>query len=230
MQENFTTRTAMLLGEDGVKQLKNSHILVVGLGGVGSYTAEALARAGVGNLTLCDHDTVSLSNLNRQLCALQSTLGHYKTEVMQNRILDINSECSVTIHTTFFDESTADSILPQSCDYIIDAIDSVSAKTQLIRIAHHKHIPILSAMGTGNKLDPSRFRIVPIEKTSICPLARVMRRRLKDLGIHNHMVLFSDEQPIIPAQGGSVPGSVSYVPSCAGLMLAGYVIRSLTGH
>ncbi len=228
MEENFASRTAMLLGHDGVEKLKNSHVLVVGLGGVGSFTVEALARAGVGRLTLCDHDRVSLSNLNRQLCALRSTVGQYKTQVLRDRIADINPECQVTLHTDFLEEANAKDIIPSDCNFIVDAIDSVASKTQLICYAHKAGISIVSAMGTGNKLDPSRFRIVPIEKTSVCPLARVMRRRLKDAGIQGHMVLFSDELPVIPPEGGSVPGSVSFVPSCAGLMLAGYVIRRLT--
>lgn len=230
--KDFYLRTAMLLGEPAVEKLKNSKVLVVGLGGVGSYSVEALARAGVGSITLCDHDKVSASNVNRQLCALNSTIDHFKTEVIAKRLLDINPQCKIKAFTTFFDENTADIILEGGFDYIIDAIDSVDAKVHLIKTAFDLSIPIISALGTGNKLDPTKFEITTIDKTSVCPLARVMRRKLKDIGIKKHLVLFSKEQPIKPLpletnNGRPVPGSISFVPSCAGLTLAGYVIRTL---
>ena len=224
-------RTAMLLGENAVLKLNNSSVLIVGLGGVGSYASEAVARSFVGNISLCDHDIVSASNINRQLCALTSTIGKLKTEVVAKRILDINPNCNVKTFTRFFDETSANDILSEKYDYIIDAIDSVDSKVHLIKMAHDAEIPIISALGTGNKLNPMLFQITEIEKTSVCPLARVMRRKLKDAGIKKHKVLFSTEQPVmttLPKSGEHpVPGSVSFVPSCAGLMLAGFVVKSL---
>ena len=224
-------RTAMLLGENAIETLAGKHVAVFGVGGVGGYCAEALARAGVGALTLVDDDTVSVSNLNRQLVALQSTIGMPKTEVMAARIREINPDCRVTVLTKRYTEETREAFFSLGFDYVADCIDSVACKTSLIETAIQRQIPIISAMGTGNKLDPTKFVITDLSKTSGCPLARVMRRELKQRGILHHTVLYSTEQAIKPLfqpdEGKAVPGSVSWVPSCAGLMLAGHIIQQL---
>ena len=224
----------MLLGDDALQKLANSHVAVFGIGGVGSYCAEALARAGVGQLTLIDDDTVSVSNLNRQLVALHSTIGKAKTDVMAQRIHDIAPDCKVNVLTRRYTPEDRDGFFSPTPDYIADCIDSVSCKTDLIATALKNEISIISAMGTGNKLDPSKFVITDLSKTSGCPLARVMRRELKKLGILHHTVLYSTEPamtPLFQPQDNSrVPGSVSWVPSCAGLMMAGYIITALIGR
>lgn len=227
-------REEMLLGSAAVEKLKNSHVLVFGIGGVGSYAAEGLARAGVGALTLVDNDTVGETNINRQLCALHSTVGQNKAEVMAQRVLDINPDCKVTALPLYYSEETKGDFFPGNYDYIIDAIDLVSCKLSLIQTAMTNQIPIISAMGTGNKLDATQFRITDISKTSGCHLARIMRKELRNRGILHHTVLYSEELPMEPQQTEapppgrrSVPGSVSWVPSCAGLMLAGYVVQAL---
>ena len=233
MQDPFI-RERMALGDRAVEKLKASHVAVFGIGGVGSYTAEALARAGVGSLTLVDNDTVGLSNLNRQLCALHSTLGQYKAEAMASRIRDINPQCRVRAITELYTEETKERFLDIPYDYIADCIDLVSCKLSLIQNAHNMNIPILSALGTGNKLDPSRFQITDISKTSGCPLARVVRKELRARNIYKHKVLFSDEEPLTPIAletpppgRRSIPASVSWVPSVAGLMIAGAIIQDL---
>lgn len=227
-------REGMLLGSAAMEQLRKSHVIVFGIGGVGSYAAEGLARAGIGALTLVDNDTVGESNLNRQLCALHSTLGRNKAEVMAQRVRDINPDCRVTALPLYYSEETKAQFFPGDYDYVIDAIDLVSCKLSLIQTAMACNIPIISAMGTGNKLDPTQFRITDISKTSGCHLARIMRRELRNRGIVHHTVLFSEELPLDPAQTEtpppgrrSIPGSVSWVPSCAGLMLAGFVVQAL---
>lgn len=232
--ENQFIRQEMMFGAEAMARLKAAHVAVFGIGGVGSYAAEALARAGVGALTLIDSDTVSLSNLNRQLCALHSTVGQNKTDAMAARIRDISPECAVTSLPLLYTEETKERFFTVRYDYIVDAIDLVSCKLSLIQTAKERGIPMISAMGTGNKLDPAQFRITDISKTSGCHLARVMRRELKARGIVHHTVLFSEELPITPLpleeppEGRrSIPASVSWVPSCAGLMLAGYVVREL---
>ena len=232
--ENPFIRQEMLLGAEAMQRLRQAHVIVFGIGGVGSYVAEGLARAGVGALTLVDSDTVGLSNLNRQLCALHSTLGQYKSDVMAARIRDINPLCRVTSMPTLYCEETKEAFFQERYDYIVDAIDLVSCKLSLIQTAIERGIPIVSAMGTGNKLDPTRFRITDISKTSGCHLARVMRRELRNRGILHHTVLYSEELPKTPADletpppgRRSIPASVSWVPSCAGLMLAGYVVQQL---
>lgn len=225
MQEAFV-RTAMLLGEDAMAVLAQKHVAVFGLGGVGSFCAEALARAGVGALTLVDDDTVAESNLNRQLVALRSTLGQPKAQVMAGRIGDINPQCRLTVLVQRYTPETREAFFAQPLDFVADCIDSVACKTDLIATAISREIPILSAMGTGNKLDPSKLVLTDLAETSVCPLARVMRRELKKHGIVRHRVLYSTEAPIrVP--GATVPGSVAWVPSCAGLMMAGEIIRSL---
>lgn len=231
MQEQFTRQT-MILGSDALCRLRESHVAVFGIGGVGSFCAEALARAGVGRLTLVDDDTVAPSNLNRQLIALHSTIGRPKVEVMAERITDINPDCQVNPMYLRYEEETKEAFFATEPDYIADAIDSVGAKLSLIETAIQRQVPIISSMGTGNKLDPTQFAITDIYKTSGCPLARVMRRELKKRGITQHTVLFSPEEPCRPdpdLQDGSrpVPGSVSWVPSCAGLIIAGHILRAL---
>lgn len=230
-------RTQMILGEDALLKLYNSHILIVGLGGVGGYSLEALVRSGVGAITICDHDTVSLSNINRQLCALHSTIGEYKVDVLYKRALDINPNLEIRAFKKYYTKDNREEILDIKYDYIIDAIDSVTSKIDLIKSANDKKIPIISAMGTGNKLDPSKFEICDISKTSVCPLARVMRKELKKREIYKHKVLFSKEIPLKPIQlddipqgKGNVPGSISFVPSVAGLMISGYVINEIVGE
>jgi len=224
-------RTAMLLGENAIETLAGKHVAVFGIGGVGGFCAEALARAGVGSLTLVDDDTVSVSNLNRQLVALRSTVGMPKTEVMAARIADIDPDCRVTVLTKRYTEETKEEFFSLGFDYVADCIDSVACKTSLIETSIRRQIPIISAMGTGNKLDPTKFVITDLSKTSGCPLARVMRRELKQRGILHHTVLYSTEQAIKPLfqpeEGKAVPGSVSWVPSCAGLMMAGHIIQKL---
>lgn len=226
-----TIRTAMLLGENALERLAQSHVAVFGVGGVGGFCAEALVRAGVGAITLVDDDTVSVSNLNRQLVALQSTIGQPKTEVMAQRIHEINPMCQVRLFTKRYTAENREEFFTEHLDYIADCIDSVACKTSLIETALGRSIPILSAMGTGNKLDPTKFVITDLSKTSGCPLARVMRRELKQKGIVHHTVLYSTEparKPLFqPDEGKVVPGSVSWVPSCAGLMMAGHIIQSL---
>lgn len=226
-----TIRTAMLLGPGALEILSVKHVAVFGIGGVGGFCAEALARAGVGSLTLVDDDTVSESNLNRQLVALRSTIGLPKTEVMAARIQDINPDCRVTILTKRYTEQNKEEFFSLRFDFIADCIDSVACKTSLIETATQRNVPIISAMGTGNKLDPTKFVITDLAKTSGCPLARVMRRELKLRGILHHTVLYSTEpalKPLFqPDVGKSVPGSVSWVPSCAGLMMAGHIIQTL---
>lgn len=233
MEETFI-REEMILGRLAMQRLARSHVIVFGIGGVGSYAAEGLARAGVGALTLVDSDTVGVSNLNRQLCALHSTLGRFKSDVMAERILDINPDCRVKSVPEHYCEETKERFFSQNCDYIVDAIDLVSCKLSLIQTAQERCIPIISSMGTGNKLDPMRFCITDISKTSGCHLARIMRRELRNRGIYHQTVLYSEELPQTPQQlqapppgRRSIPASVSWVPSCAGLMLAGYVVQEL---
>lgn len=233
MNEIFI-RQEMLLGRQSMEILGNAHVIVFGIGGVGSYVAEGLARGGVGHLTLVDNDIVGLSNINRQLCALHSTVGRYKSDVMAERILDINPDCKVRSLPLLYNEENKELFFDRPYDYIVDAIDLVSCKLSLIMNARERNIPIISAMGTGNKLDPTAFRITQISKTSGCHLARIMRKELKNRGVADHMVLYSEELPQTPETleepppgRRSIPGSVAWVPSCAGLMLAGYVIREL---
>ena len=219
--EDRYSRTRQLIGEEGLAQLKSSSVLIVGVGGVGSYAAEAVARAGVGNITLMDGDTVQPSNLNRQLVALTSTIGRNKAEVMAERIRDIDPGMNVTALARFYEEN--DDLDLTAFDWVIDAIDSVFAKTSLIKTAIDKDVNIVSAMGAAGKFD-TQFKVADISKTSTCPLAKVMRKRLRDIGIEHLPVVFSEEKPV-PREG--VLGTLSYVPGAAGLCLAGYVIRSI---
>lgn len=225
-------RSEILIGEKAQKILKTSKVIVFGIGGVGSYVSEALARGGIGHIALVDNDTVSESNINRQLVALHSTIGHAKVSVMQDRIADINPDCNVEAYKTFY--STDKEIDISGYDYIVDAIDTVTSKLILIEEADKYNIPIISCMGTGNKLDPTLFEIADIYKTSVCPLARVMRNELKKRGIKKLKVLYSKELPLKPAEiinenstKRQTPGSVSFVPSVAGLIIASEVIKDL---
>ena len=233
MKEEFL-RTAMLIGDDGIKKLNQSTVAVFGLGGVGGYTVEALARAGVGHLVLTDSDTISVSNINRQLIALHSTVGMKKTEAFKKRIKDINPDCEVTIHDCFYLPETAKEFDFSLYDYTVDAVDTVTAKLDIIMKSKEAGVPIISSMGAGNKLDPSLLRISDIYKTSVCPLAKVMRYELKKRGVKDLKVVYSTETPIKPllevkTEGKrQTPGSVSFVPSVAGLMIASEVIKDLT--
>ena len=233
---NEFTRMEMLVGEDGIRCLSQAKIAVFGLGGVGSYVAEALARCGVGSLTLVDHDTVSVTNINRQLYALHSTIGRAKVQVAKERIRDINEDILVHIYETFYNEDTASLFDFQMYDYVVDAIDTVSSKLLLIETAKKYGVPIISCMGTGNKMDPFRFEIADISKTSVCPLAKAVRTELRKRGIKKVKVLYSKEKPLkclentqeIKGTGRRpVPGSISFVPSVAGLQIAGEVVRDL---
>ncbi len=234
--QNFS-RSVMLLGEEGIRSLLDVHVAVFGIGGVGSFAAEALARAGVGRLTLVDHDRVSPSNLNRQLIALHSTLGQYKVEVMRQRILDIRPDASVDALPLFYAPDSAGQIELSGMDYVIDAVDTVSAKIALILAAREAKVPLVSCMGAGNRLDPSRLKVTDLALTSGCPLARVMRRELRARGIEHLTVVCSDEPPLKPhapppEESGTrraTPGSVSFVPPVAGMLAAGVVIRALAG-
>lgn len=219
------SRTERLIGKEALEKLQNSNIIVFGLGGVGSYTAEALARSGVGQMTVVDKDTVDITNINRQLYALHSTVGKPKAEVARERILDINPECKVTAIQKMYLPENADEFNLQSFDYIVDAIDCVTAKISLAEKAQEYNIPIISSMGTGNKLDPTLFKVADIYKTSVCPLCRVMRSQLKKHGVKALKVLYSEEIPI--TDGERTPASISFVPSAAGLIIAGEVIRDI---
>ena len=225
-------RTAALVGWDGVDALARARVAVFGVGGVGGHVCEALARAGVGHIDLIDRDTVSLSNINRQIVALHSTVGRAKVEVMAERIRDINPQCVVNAYEAFYLPETADEFPLNNYDYVADAVDTVAAKIELARRCHEAGIPLIAAMGAGNKLYPERFRISDLSKTQTDPLARIMRRELKKYGIHHLKVVWSDEEPrqsdLVTPEGKPAPGSLSHVPSVMGLIMAGEIIRSLT--
>lgn len=237
MNEQFQ-RTALLIGQEGIDKLQSARIALFGVGGVGSFTAEALIRAGIGALDLFDNDTVCPSNLNRQLIALHSTIGQYKVDAARARLLDINPIAQIGAYRLFYLPETADQVDLSQYDYIIDCIDTVAAKIDLVVRASALGIPIIASMGTGNKLDPTAFEVADISKTSVCPLARVMRQELRRRGIEHLKVVYSREIPRTPIQSlatealtasrRSTPGSISFCPSVAGLILAGEVIRDLT--
>lgn len=223
MEERFQ-RTEMLIGEDGLKRLLNAHVAVFGVGGVGGYVIEALARCGVGELTLVDKDVVSVSNLNRQLIALESTIGQPKTEVMKARVLQINPQIHVHTHETFFLPENSDTFDFEQYDYVVDAVDTVTAKLEIIMKSQAAGVPVISSMGTGNKLDPSQLKLTDIYKTSMCPLAKVMRKELKGRGVKKLKVVYSTEAPVANHR---TPGSMAFVPGTAGLLLASAVVRDL---
>lgn len=223
--ENMFTRTEKVLGKEAVTKLAGKCVAVFGIGGVGSFAVEALVRAGIGKLVLVDKDVVSISNLNRQIIATEQTLGRPKVEVMKERILSINPNAIVETHQRFYlPDTDADDLIRDDYDYIVDAIDTVTGKIGLVVAAEQKEIPIISSMGTGNKLDPTKFEVSDINKTSVCPLAKVMRKELKARGIKKLKVVYSKEEPSVRCKP---PGSVPFVPSVAGLIIAGEVIKDL---
>lgn len=224
--ENQYTRTISVLGETAIEKLKKCRVAVFGVGGVGSYAVEALARTGVGAIDLIDNDTFNVTNINRQLYATHSTIGRYKVDVALERIRDINPDCAVTAHKMFYLSDNADTLDLSQYDYIVDAIDTVAAKVELIVRADKCGTPIISSMGTGNKLKPQMFEVSDIYKTSVCPLAKVMRARLKKEGIKKLKVVYSKEEPI--TNPDNIIGSVPFVPSVAGLIIAGEVVKELT--
>ena len=243
------SRTELLLGKEAMETLANARVAVFGIGGVGGYVCEALVRSGVGAFDLIDDDKVCLTNLNRQIIATRNTVGKYKTDVMKERILEINPDASVTIHQCFFMPENADEFPFEEYDYIVDAVDTVTAKIALVMKADELKIPIISSMGAGNKLDGSQFKVADIYKTKVCPLAKVMRRELKKRGIKKLKVVYSEEQPTRPIEDMAIscrtncicppgaahkcterrdiPGSVAFVPSVAGLIIAGEVVKDL---
>ena len=228
-------RTELLLGKTNIDKLKNSTVIVFGIGGVGSYVVEALTRVGVGKIVIVDKDDISISNINRQLPATQQTIGLSKVKIMKERMLSINPEITVVAKQEFYLPGRADEFLNDDLDYIVDAVDNVTAKLDLICCAKEKNIPIISSMGTGNKLDPTRLEIADIKKTSVCPLAKVMRKELRKRNVDSVKVVYSKEEPVVPMtvdeEGNpirsSVPGSISFVPSVAGLIIASEVVKDL---
>lgn len=244
MREQFS-RTEILLGGEAMDKLANSRVAVFGIGGVGGYVCEALARSGVGALDLIDNDKVCPTNLNRQIIATHKTLGRYKTDVMRERILDINPDANVRVHQCFFLPDNADGFPFHAYDYVVDAVDTVTAKIELVMRAQENHVPVISSMGAGNKLDAGAFRVADIYDTKVCPLARVMRRELKKRDVQHLKVVYSEEVPAKApeeAMGGiyvpeeeqdntgrrSIPGSIAFVPSVAGLLIAGEVVKDLS--
>lgn len=225
-EENFYSRTEKMIGEEGVDRLKKSRVAIFGLGGVGSYAAESIVRAGVGSVILIDCDKISESNINRQLYALKSTVGMDKTAAAEQRIQDINPECEIIAYNIRITPENVSEVLSEkeSCDYVVDAVDDVRAKKAIISRCAELGIPIISSMGTGNKLYPEKLKTADIYQTSVCPLARVMRHDLRKLGIEKLKVVYSEELPVVSA---SPPASISFVPSAAGLMIGGEVIREL---
>jgi len=246
---NQFSRTQLLLGEEAMEKLKNSRVAVFGIGGVGGYVCEALVRSGVGHFDLIDDDKVCLTNINRQIIATRKTVGKYKTEVMKERILDINPDVEVVVHNCFFLPENADEFPFEQYDYVVDAVDTVTAKIALVMKCQEKNVPIISSMGAGNKLDASAFKVADIYKTSMCPLAKVMRHELKKRGVKKLKVVYSEEKPTRPLEDMSIscrtncicppgaerkcterrdiPGSVAFVPSVAGLIIGGEVIKDL---
>lgn len=234
MALNEFCRTELLIGTEGREKLTNSKVIVFGIGGVGSFVVEALTRAGVGNLILVDNDTICVSNLNRQIHATQSTIGKIKVEAMRDRILSINPSCNVEIKQIFINGDNIEEVIKEDIDYVVDAIDTVTSKLALAKYCYEKGIRIISSMGTGNKMDPTQFRVTDISKTKVCPLAKVMRSELKKRGVKKLKVVYSEEIPMTPNKGEAVPsqkrqtpGSISFVPSVAGLIIGGEVIKDI---
>ena len=249
---NQFSRTELLLGKENMERLQNARVAVFGIGGVGGYTVEALARSGVGTLDIIDDDKVCLTNINRQILASRKTVGKYKVDVAEERILDINPKAVVHKYRTFYMPDTADQFHFEEYDYVVDAIDTVTGKLELVQQARETNTPIISSMGAGNKMDPTAFRVADIYQTSVCPLAKVMRRELKKRGIEKLKVVYSEEKPIVPVedmaiscrahcicppgtvrkctQRRQIPGSNAFVPSVVGLIIAGEVIKDMTGY
>ena len=232
MEEVFS-RTELMLGKDAMEKLKNSRVAVFGIGGVGGHAAEALVRSGIGAIDIIDNDVVSKSNINRQMFATISSVGELKVEAARKRLLDINPEVNIKCHNVFYLPENSDSFDFSVYDYVIDAVDTVSAKIDIIMKAKENNIPVISSMGAGNKLDPTRFEVSDIYKTSVCPLARVMRKAMKDRGVSDLKVVYSKEEPVIKKEkvfgdhGKPVPGSIAFVPSVVGLIMAGETIKDL---
>ena len=226
METQFS-RTEGLLGEKAVKHLQNCHVAVFGVGGVGGFTVEALARSGVGKIDIIDKDTVCESNLNRQIIALHSTIGRDKVDVMKERILEINPNAIVNAHKCFFLPETKNEFDFSVYDYVVDAVDTVTAKIELVMVCEEAGVPIISSMGAGNKLDPTAFEVADIYKTSVCPLARVMRRELKKRDVKKLKVVYSKEEPVVRRE---TPASIAFVPSVAGLIIAGEVVKDLVAE
>ena len=235
---NEFSRTELLLGAEGMEKLKNARIAVFGIGGVGGYVVEALARSGVGAIDMIDNDAISLTNINRQIIALRSTIGKPKVEVAAARVRDINPDCTVRVHQTFYTPETAEQFDFTQYDYVIDAIDTVTGKLQLVMQAKEAGTPIISSMGTGNKLDPTAFEVADLSETTFCPLARIMRKELRRRGVEHLKVVYSKEDALTPegeceepSPGRrSVPGSAAFVPSVAGLIIAGEVIKDIVNQ
>lgn len=223
MKEQFS-RTAQLLGIENVENLFDKHVIVFGVGGVGGYVVEALARSGVGKISIVDNDVVNESNINRQIIALHSTVGMQKVEVLKNRILDINPECQVFVYNQFFLPENSNDFDFSIYDYVVDAVDTVTAKIEIIKKSKESNVPVISSMGTGNKLNPMGFKVSDISKTKVCPLARVMRNELKKRGISKVKCVYSEENPVIQTQ---TPASVAFVPPVAGLLIASEVVKDL---
>ncbi len=223
MKEQFS-RTAQLLGNENVEKLFDKHVIVFGVGGVGGYVVEALARSGIGKISIVDNDVINESNINRQIIALHSTIGKQKVEVLKNRILDINPECQVFVYNHFFLPENSNDFDFSIYDYVVDAVDTVTAKIEIIKKSKESNVPVISSMGTGNKLNPMGFKVSDISKTKVCPLARVMRNELKKRGISKVKCVYSEENPVIQTQ---TPASVAFVPSVAGLLIASEVVKDL---
>ena len=223
MKEQFS-RTAQLLGNENVENLFDKHVIVFGVGGVGGYVVEALARSGIGKISIVDNDVVNESNINRQIIALHSTVGMQKVEVLKNRILDINPECKVFVYNQFFLPENSNDFDFSIYDYVVDAVDTVTAKIEIIKKSKESNVPVISSMGTGNKLNPMGFKVSDISKTKVCPLARVMRNELKKRGISKVKCVYSEENPVIQTQ---TPASVAFVPPVAGLLIASEVVKDL---
>ena len=236
MSLNEFCRTELLVGEDGIEKLHNSKVIVFGIGGVGSFVVEALTRAGVGNLILVDNDTICISNLNRQIHATQATVGSVKVEAMKARVLSINPNCNVEAKQEFITADNIQEIIPEDIDYVVDAIDTVTSKLALAEYCYKNDIKLIASMGTGNKIDPTQFRVTDVFKTKVCPLAKVMRAELRKRGVKKLKVVYSEEIPMVPNKGRAVPsqkrqtpGSISFVPPVAGMIIGGEVIKDLTG-
>ena len=236
MALNEFCRTELLIGEDGIEKLHNSKVIVFGIGGVGSFVVEALTRAGVGNLILVDNDTICISNLNRQIHATQATVGSVKVEAMKARVLSINPNCNVEAKQEFITADNIQEIIPEDIDYVVDAIDTVTSKLALAEYCYKNDIKLIASMGTGNKIDPTQFRVTDVFKTKVCPLAKVMRAELRKRGVKKLKVVYSEEIPMVPNKGRAVPsqkrqtpGSISFVPPVAGMIIGGEVIKDLTG-
>lgn len=235
MSNRFSQRTEIVIGEDGVNKLAEANVIVFGVGGVGSYVVEALARAGVGNLTIVDFDDVDITNINRQIPALHSTVGRYKVEVMAERVKDINPDINLKAVRMLYDEETSEELLNEDFDFVVDAIDMMKSKIHLIESCYKKNLKIISSMGMGNKLDPTMIEITDLYKTEMCPLAKVLRRELKKKGVKKLPVVYSKEKPretaVFEEDGVKkrVNGSMSFVPSAGGLAIASYIVRSIIG-